>query len=166
MKVKELKPILEVLDENIEVEFTIVSRQEPPKNELRDNYRTCGVFTFGHATNIEDSDGLTVTCWPIYDSEGLIGFLRQTNIRSFCNKNQARTKGSGCWQRLSIYNGQLLKAIGEFLCEEYEDGRDEFHVLFTQELERFIVEKGLSDNKKKLIRECYVGIVPLVYFVK
>lgn len=55
MKVKELKPILEVLDENIEVEFTIVSRQEPPKNELRDNYRTCGV---GHATNIEDSDGL------------------------------------------------------------------------------------------------------------
>lgn len=56
MKIRELKPILEVLDENIEVEFTIVSRQEPPKNELRvrDNYRTCG-----HATNIEDSDGLT-----------------------------------------------------------------------------------------------------------
>lgn len=41
MKVKELKPILEHLDENAEIEFSIVSQQETPKNELRDNYLTC-----------------------------------------------------------------------------------------------------------------------------
>lgn len=80
----------------------------------------------------------------------LVFFVKQISDR-FAIKTKQEQRG------LSIYNGQLLKAIGEFLCEEYEDGRDEFHVLFTQELERFIVEKGLSDNKKKLIRECYVG---------
>lgn len=164
-KVKELKPILEVLDENIEVEFTIVSH--PPKNEFRDNYRTCGDFIFGHQKSLEDPDGLFFTCWPIYGPFGLVGHLRQTGIRTFYNPSLARTVGTGkYWKRVSIYQDQLLKAIGEFICEEYTDGRDDFHVLFTQEGERFFVEKGLTDSKKISIREHNVGIVPLVYFAK
>lgn len=171
MKLKELKPILEHLDENIEVKFSIVPhqevpKQEAPKNEFDDNYRTYGNFIFGHQKSLEDPEGLFFTCWPIYGPFGLVGYLRQTNTRSFCNLNKARTKGTKYWKRVSIYMDQLLKAIGEFIYDEYKDGRDDFHVLFTQEDERFFVEKGLTDNKKISIREHNVGIVPLVYFEK
>lgn len=43
MKVKELKPILEALDDDTEVEFTIVNHSSKPKiplrkYEFRDNY--------------------------------------------------------------------------------------------------------------------------------
>ena len=57
MKVKELRPILEHLDGDIEV----ASQQEAPKNqethknEFSDNYRT-----FGHAKFITDPQGLNV----------------------------------------------------------------------------------------------------------
>lgn len=174
MKVKELKPILEVLDENIEVEFSIISNQEPLKNELRvrDNYRTCGAFTFGHVTNIEDPDGLTVTCWPIYDSEGLVGFLRQTDIRSICDKNQARTKGSEYWKRVSGRNEQLLQAIADFVCVEYDSYRDEFQTLFTLELDRYFAMDDYPEFDDEEEESDYwnsyhdKGIVPLVYFVK
>lgn len=75
------------------------------------------------------------------------------------------TIGTGkYWKRVSIYMCELLKAIGKFVCEEYD--RDEFHVLFTQEGERFIVEEGLNDGEKRLVRSYSVGIVPLVYFEK
>lgn len=67
MKVKELKPILEVLDDDAEVEFTIVNHSREPKNEFhkpkkefRDNYRTCRPYIFGHATSIKDPSGLNV----------------------------------------------------------------------------------------------------------
>lgn len=66
MKVKELRPILEHLDGDIEVEFAIVSQQEAPKNqethknEFHDNYQTCGSYTFGHAKFITDPQGLDV----------------------------------------------------------------------------------------------------------
>lgn len=161
MKVKELKPILEHLDENAEVEFSIVQHE----NELRDNYRTCGAFTFGCKKILQDPDGLIFECWPIYGPFGLVGYLRKTGIASICDLNQARTKGTGkYWKRVSIYMGELLKAIGEFVCKEYD--RDEFHVLFTQEGERFVIEEGLNDGEKKLIHSYSVGIVPLVYFEK
>lgn len=165
MKVKELKPILEHLDENAEVEFSIVSQQETPKNELRDNYRTCGAFTFGHKKALEDPDGLLFECWPIYGPFGLVGYLRKTGIGSLYNQSLSGTIGTGkYWKRVSIYMGELLKSIGEFVCGEY--GRDEFHVLFTQEGERFIVEEGLNDGEKRLVRSYSIGIVPLVYFEK
>lgn len=165
MKVKELKPILEYLDENAEVEFSIASQQETPKNELRDNYRTCGDFTFGHEITLEDLDGLFFKCWPIYGPFGLVGHLRKTGIGTFYSQSLSGTIGTGkYWKRVSIYMGELLKAIGKFVCEEYD--RDEFHVLFTQEGERFIVEEGLNDGEKRLVSSYSVGIVPLVYFEK
>lgn len=174
MKVKELKPILEVLDENIEVEFSIISNQEPIKNELRvrDNYRTCGAFTFGHATSIEDPEGQTVECWPIYDSAGLVGYLRKTNIRSICDKNQARTKGSKYWKRVSGRNEQLLQAIADFVCVEYDSYRDEFQTLFTLELDRYFAMDDYPEFDDEEEESDYwnsyhnKGIVPVVYFVK
>lgn len=165
MKVKELKPILEHLDENAEVEFSIVSQQETPKNELRDNYRTYGDFTFGYKKALEDPDELLFECWPIYGPFGLVGYLRKTGIVSLYNQSLSGTIGTGkYWKRVSIYMGELLKAIGEFVCGEYD--RDEFHVLFTQEGERFVIEEGLNDGEKKLVHSYSVGIVPLVYFEK
>lgn len=165
MKVKELKPILEHLDENAEIEFSIVSQQETPKNELRDNYRTCGDFTFGYKKVLEDPDGLLFECWPIYGPFGLVGYLRKTGIGTFYSQSLSGTIGTGkYWKRVSIYMGELLKAIGEFVCKEYD--RDEFHVLFTQEGERFVIEEGLNDGEKKLVHSYSVGIVPLVYFEK
>lgn len=174
MKVKELKPILEVLDENIEVEFSIISNQEPLKNELRvrDNYRTCGTYTFGHATSIEDPEGQTVECWPIYDSAGLVGYLRKTNIRSICDKNQARTKGSKYWKRVSGHNEQLLQAIADFVCVEYDSYRDEFQTLFTLELDRYFAMDDYPEFDDEEEESDYwntyhdKGIVPVVYFVK
>lgn len=86
MKVKELKPILEVLDENIEVEFAIVSQQEAPKNqethknEFRDNYRTCGSYTFGHAKFITDPQGLNVG-QSIIPSDSLAIFAKQISYQ-------------------------------------------------------------------------------------
>lgn len=162
MKVKELKPILEHLDENAEIEFSIVSQQH--ENELRDNYRTCGDFTFGHDITLEDPDGLISKCWPIYGSADLVGYLRETDIGSFCNVRQARTKEKKYWKRVSIDQDELLEAIGEFLYEECGD--DEFLFLFTQEDECIIVGKNLSDSQKRFIRYRGVGIVPLVYFEK
>ena len=101
MKVKELIPILKHLDGDLEVEFTIVSQQEAPKNqethknEFRDNYRTCGSYTFGHAKFITDPEGLNVECWPIYNSVGLLGYLRKTNIISICDQNQQNVLSIG-----------------------------------------------------------------------
>lgn len=163
MKIKELKPILEHLDENAEVEFSIVSQQH--ENELRDNYLTCGDFIFGYEKTLEDPDGLLFRCWPIYGPFGLVGYLRKTGIGTFYSQSLSGTIGTGkYWKRVSIYMGELLKAIGKFVCEEYD--RDEFHVLFTQEGERFIVEEGLNDGEKRLVSSYSVGIVPLVYFEK
>lgn len=140
MKVKELKPILGALDDNAEVEFTIVNHSREPKIQLRkyefrDIYRTCRPYIFGHATSIEDPEGQTVECWPIYDynSTGLVGYLRKTGIKSFCDQNHARTKGSKYWKRVSRSQHELLEAISDFVCEEYDSYRDEFQTLFTLE---------------------------------
>lgn len=174
MKVKELKPILEVIDENIEVEFIIVNhfRQEPPKKGNSDNYRTCGSFTFGHAKYIVDPQGLSVECWPIYNSKELLGYLRKTNILSICDQNQARTKGSKYWERVSRSKYELLQAIADFVCVEYDSYRDEFQTLFTLEDGRYFAQDDYPEFDDKEEEEDYlrdyhnVGIVPLVYFVK
>lgn len=172
MKVKELKPILEVLDENIEVEFSIVNRQEPPKRETRDVYRTCGSFIFGHAKHVKDPEGLFVECWPIYNSEGLLGYLRKTNIISICDQNQARTKSSKYWKRVSRSQYELLQAIADFVCVEYDSYRDEFQTLFTLELDRYFAMDDYPEFDDEEEEEDYwnsyhnKGIVPVVYFVK
>lgn len=177
MKVKELKPILEALDDDAEVEFTIVNHSREPKiplrkYEFRDNYRTCGTYTFGHATSIEDPEGQTVECWPIYDSAGFVGYLRKTNIRSICDKNQARTKGSKYWKRVSGRNEQLLQAIADFVCVEYDSYRDEFQTLFTLELDRYFAMDDYPEFDDEEEESDYwntyhdKGIVPVVYFVK
>lgn len=181
MKVKELKPILEVLDDDAEVEFTIVNHSREPKNEFhkpkkefRDNYRTCRPYIFGHATSIEDPSGLTVECWPIYNynSTGLVGYLRKTGIKSFCDQNHARTMDKECWKRVSRSQYELLEAISDFVCEEYDSYRDEFQTLFTLENDRYFAQDDLPefDNEEEdqdYLREYHsIGIVPLVYFVK
>ena len=193
MTVKELKPILEALDENIEVEFAIVnhSRQDSPKMENRDVYRhresfssrsskdgnrdvyrTCGSFTFGHARYIVDPQGLNVECWPIYNSVGLIGYLRKTNIISICDQNQARTKGFKYWKRVSRHEEQLLQAIVDFVCVEYDSYRKEFQTLFTLEDDWYFASDDYPEFDDEEEEEDYwntyhnKGIVPLVYFVK
>ena len=193
MTVKELKPILEILDENIEVEFSIVnhSRQDSPKMENRDVYRhresfssrsfkdgnrdvyrTCGSFTFGHARYIVDPQGLNVECWPIYNSVGLIGYLRKTNIISICDKDQARTKGFKYWKRVSRHDDQLLQAIVDFVCVEYDSYRNEFQTLFTLEDDWYFASDDYPEFDDEEEEEDYwntyhnKGIVPLVYFVK
>ena len=193
MKVKELRPILEVLDENIEVEFSIVnhSRQDSPKMENRDVYRhresfssrfskegnrdvyrTCGSFTFGHAKYIVDPQGLSVECWPIYNSVGLLGYLRKTNIISICDKNQARTKGFKYWKRVSCHEDQLIQAIVDFVCAEYDSYRKEFQTLFTLEDDFYFVSDDYPEFDDEEEEEDYwntyhdKGIAPLAYFVK
>lgn len=193
MTVKELKPILEALDENIEVEFSIVnhSRQDSPKMENRDVYRhresfssrsskdgnrdvyrTCGSFTFGHARYIVDPQGLNVECWPIYNSVGLLGYLRKTNIISICDKDQARTKGFKYWKRVSRHEDQLLQAIVDFVCVEYDSYRKEFQTLFTLEGDWYFASDDYPEFDDEEEEEDYwntyhdKGIVPLVYFVK
>lgn len=193
MTVKELRPILEVLDENIEVEFSIVnhSRQDSQKMENRDVYRhresfssrsskdgnrdvyrTCGSFTFGHAKYIVDPQGLNVECWPIYNSVGLIGYLRKTNIISICDKNQARTKDFKYWKRVSRHEDQLLQAIVDFVCVEYDSYRKEFQTLFTLEDDWYFASDDYPEFDDEEEEEDYwntyhdKGIVPLVYFVK
>lgn len=193
MTVKELRPILEVLDENIEVEFSIVnhSRQDSPKMENRDVYRhresfssrsskdgnrdvyrTCGSFTFGHAKYIVDPQGLNVECWPIYNSVGLIGYLRKTNIISICDKDQARTKDFKYWKRVSRHEDQLLQAIVDFVCVEYDSYRKEFQTLFTLEDDWYFASDDYPEFDDEEEEEDYwntyhdKGIVPLVYFVK
>lgn len=174
VKIKELKPMLEHLDDDLEIEFSIVNhfRQDPPKRGNRDVCRTCGSFTFGHAKHIEDPEGLSVECWPIYNSEGLLGYLRKTNIGSLCDQNQARTKGSKYWKRVSRSQYELLEAISDFVCEEYDSYRDEFQTLFTLENDRYFAQDDLPEFDDKEEEEEYlrdyhsVGIVPLVYFVK
>lgn len=173
-KVKELKPILEVLDENIEVEFSIVNHfhQELPKRKNRDVYRTCGSFIFCHARFIVDPQGLNVECWPIYNSEGLLGYLRKTNIISIYDQNQARTKGFKYWKRVSRYQDQLLQAIADFVCVEYDSYRDEFQTLFTSEDDWYFAMDDYPEFDDEEEEEDYwntyhnKGIVPLVYFVK
>lgn len=193
MTVKELKPILEALDENIEVEFAIVnhSRQDSPKMENRDVYRhresfssrsskdgnrdvyrTCGSFTFGHARYIVDPQGLNIECWPIYNSVGLIGYLRKTNIISICDQNQARTKGFKYWKRVSRHEEQLLQAIVDFVCVEYDSYRKEFQTLFTLEDDWYFASDDYPEFDDEEEEEDYwntyhnKGIIPLVYFVK
>lgn len=86
MKVKELRPILEHLDGDIEVEFAIVSQQEAPKNqethknEFSDNYRTCGSYTFGHTKFITDPQGLSVG-QSIIPKGSLAIFAKQISYR-------------------------------------------------------------------------------------
>lgn len=193
MTVKELRPILEVLDENIEVEFSIVnhSRQDSPKmenrdvyrhresfssrsfkDENRDVYRTCGSFTFGHARYIVDPQGLNVECWPIYNSVGLLGYLRKTNIISICDQNQARTKCFKYWKRISRHEDQLLQAIVDFVCVEHDSYRKEFQTLFTLEDDWYFASDDYPEFDDEEEEEDYwntyhnKGIVPLVYFVK
>ena len=178
MKGKELRPILEHLDGNIEVEFAIVSQQEAPKNqethknEFRDNYRTCGSYTFGHAKFITDPEGLNVECWPIYNSVGLFGYLRKTNIISICDQNQARTKGFKYWKRVSRHEDQLLQAIVDFVCVEYDSYRKEFQTLFTLEDDWYFAMDDYPEFDDEEEEEDYwntyhdKGIVPLVYFAK
>lgn len=193
MTVKELRPILEHLDSDIEVEFSIVnhSRQDSPKMENRDVYRhresftsrsskdgnrdvyrTCGSFTFGHAKYIVDPQGLNVECWPIYNSEGLLGYLRKTNIISIYDQNQARTKGFKYWERVSRHKDQLLQAIVDFVCVEYDSYRKEFQTLFTLEDGFYFASDDYPEFDDEEEEEDYwntyhdKGIVPLVYFVK
>ena len=180
MTVKELKPILDVLailkdlDENIKIEFSIENhfRQDPPKRENCDVYRTCGSFTFGHARYIVDPQGLKVECWPIYNSEGLLGYLRKTNIISICDQNQARTKGFKYWKRVSRHKDQLLQAIVDFVCIEYDSYRKEFQTLFTLEDDWYFAIDDYPEFDDEEEEEDYwntyhdKGIVPLVYFVK
>ena len=172
MKVKELKPILEYLDDDAEVKFEIVNHFSEPKNGSSDNYRTCRPYIFGHAKSIEDPEGQIVECWPIYDSEGLVGYLRKTNIRSFCDQNQARTKGSKYWKRVSRSKYELLEAISDFVCVEYDSYRDEFETLFTLENDRYFAQENLpefddEEEDEDYLRDYHsIGIVPLVYFVK
>lgn len=111
MTVKELRPILEHLNGDIKVEFAIVSQQEAPKNqethknEFRDNYRTCGSYTFGHAKFITDPQGLNVECWPIYNSKGLLGYLRKQISYRYATRTKRGQKV------LSIGNESLVMRI-------------------------------------------------------
>lgn len=88
MTVKELRPILEHLDGDIEVEFAIVSQQEAPrnqethKNEFRDNYRT-----FGHAKFITDPQCLSVG-QSIIPKGSLVIFAKQISYRYATKRGQ------------------------------------------------------------------------------
>lgn len=65
MKVKELRSILEYLDDDIEVEFAI---------------ETCGSYTFGHTKFITDPQGLSVG-QSIILSDLLVIFAKQISYR-------------------------------------------------------------------------------------
>lgn len=178
MTVKELRPILEHLDGDIEVEFAIISKQETlknqetHKNEFHDNYRTCGRYTFGYAKFITDPQGLNVECWPIYNSVGLIGYLRKTNIISICDQNQARTKDFKYWKRVPRHEDQLLQAIADFVYLEYDSYGKEFQTLFTLEDGFYFASDDYQEFDDEEEEEDYWNtyhdkdIVPLVYFVK
>lgn len=109
MKVKELRPILEHLDGDIEVEFAIASQQEVPKNqethknEFRDNYRTCGSYTFGHTKFITDPQGLSAG-QSIILSDSLVIFAKQISYR-YATKTKRKQKV------LSIGNESLVMRI-------------------------------------------------------
>lgn len=107
MKVKELRPILEHLDGDIEIEFA--SQQEAPKNqethknEFHDNYRTCGSYTFGHAKFITDPQGLSVG-QSIIPQDSLVIFAKQISYRYATKTKQGQNV-------LSIGNEFLVMRI-------------------------------------------------------
>lgn len=76
---------------------------------------------------------------------------------------QVRTKGFKYWKRVSRHEDQLLQAIVDFVCVEYDSYRKEFQTLFTLE-----DDYPEFDDEEEDYWNTYhdKGIVPLVYFVK
>lgn len=105
-------------------------------------------YTIGVITTIEDPNGNSIKCWPISNSDGLVGYLRKKDLLQVRTADAAATRNTAFryWKLVSNTKTALLRVIKRFVNNELGTSAS----LWTSEGTMF----GDEEN----------AIAPLVYF--
>ena len=105
-------------------------------------------YTIDALTTVSDPNGNEIKCWPISNSDGLVGYLRKKDLLQERTSSEAASRNTAFryWKLVSNHEIALLRTIRNFIADELS------------------MSARLWTTEGTLFGDAGTSVAPLVYF--